>query len=63
MPRAPLVSKLYSLQLGQLQWLLRIATKDERLTEEDIKRVSVCVHDLMQILMEAQMKPLVKQQA
>ena len=63
MPRAPYVSQLYSLQLGQLQWLLRIVTKDERISEEDTKHVSVRVHELMQILMEAQMKPLVKQQA
>jgi hypothetical protein len=63
MPRAPFVSKLYSLQLGQLQWMLRIVTLDERITQGDMKRVSDAVHELMTILMEAQMKPLVKQQA
>jgi hypothetical protein len=63
MPRAPYVSKLYSAQLGQLQWLLRIATKDDRISEESNKRVASCVHELMTILMEAQMKPLKQQSA
>ena len=62
MARKVIVQQLYSPQLAQLQWLLRLVNIDVRIAPSDVQKVSGLVDELMQVLMRAQMKPLAKQQ-
>jgi hypothetical protein len=61
MARKVIVQQLYSPQLAQLQWLLRLVNLDERIAPSEVDKVAEQVDALMQVLMRAQMKPLPKQ--
>jgi len=60
MARKVIVQQLYSPQLAQLQWLLRLVNIDVRIAPSDVQKVGGLVDELMQVLMRAQLKPLAK---
>lgn len=60
MARKIVVQQLYSPQLQQLQYLLRVAKLDPRISESEFDKVCAQVDELMLMLMQVQMRKLTK---
>ncbi len=56
MARLPVAPKIYSLQVQQLHWLLRLAEVDKRIDQPTLVKLNTLVNDLMQILLDTHRK-------
>jgi len=57
MARSPVAPAIYSLQVQQLHWMLRLAGVDSRIDPLTLQRLNTLTNDIMRILLDAHRIP------